>query len=78
MLQWQKSNYYGFGDAQYFNYLKKLHPLYNEDFTLNEAGLKILAGESNAFGIIDRNYQLGGVNVADYEYDENKGGLIPS
>jgi len=78
MLKWQKSTYYGFGDAQYFNYLKKLHPLYNEDFTLNEAGLKILAGESNAFGIIDRNYQLGGVNVADYEYDENKGGLIPS
>ena len=69
MLKWQKSTYYGFGDAQYFIYLKRLQPLYNEDFTLNDMGIKLLKGKSTAFEIINRDYQLGGVNVADFEYD---------
>ena len=76
MLQWQKSTYYGFGDTQYSIYLKRLHPLYNKAFQLNDIGEKVIRGQSTADGLINRNYQLGGLNVADFEYDENKKALV--
>lgn len=72
MLQWQKSTYYGFGDTQYSIYLKRLQPFYNRDFQLNDIGEKVIRGQSSADGLINRNYQLGGVKVSGFEYDENK------
>lgn len=78
MLQWQKNTYYGFGDTQYLIYLKRLQPLYDNDFQLNVIGEKVIRGQSSADGLINRNYQLGGLNVADFEYDENKKALVPA
>jgi hypothetical protein len=72
MLQWQKSTYYGFGDSQYFIYLKRLQPLYDNGFQLNDIGEKVIRGQSSADGLINRNYPLGGVHVSGFEYDENK------
>ncbi len=70
ILRWQKGTYYGFGDSQYFNYLKRLKPLLGEDFSLNEQGQWVLNGSQSAQGLINRDYMLGGVKVSDYVWDE--------
>jgi hypothetical protein len=78
MLNWQRNTFYGFGDAQYFVYLKMLKPLYNNDFRLNDLGNKVVNGKLSAKGIIGRDYQLGGLTVGNFEYDEIQKKIIPA
>jgi hypothetical protein len=61
LLHWQET--YGFGNLQYLNYLEKLRPIFNhfEELTLNSIS------DSSS---IDRDYQMGGVNVKDWVWDE--------
>ena len=69
ILQWQKETYYGFGDSQYFNCLKRLDPLIDQDFSIQlDAGI----------GLINRDYMLGGAKVGDWLWDDRKKRLIPS
>ena len=68
LLQWQE--YYGFGDLQYINYLRRLTPIHDINRTIT---LK----ENYRSAQIDRNYFLGGALVNEWEWDEDHQEIRP-
>lgn len=68
LLQWQE--YYGFGDLQYINYLKRLSPILDVESTIT---LK----HNYRSAQIDRNYFLGGALVSEWEWNEEDQELKP-
>lgn len=71
LLHWPK--HYGFGDLQYFQILKDLKPLF-KDF--KKLKLKEENELSLAIQYLDRNKQLGGAILNDWNYDPNIGELV--
>lgn len=73
-----EDNLYGFGDWQYFVYLKNLYPLLNEEegLSLNPLGEKVMQGEEDFVKWANHDYYLGGTYFKDFRWDENEKRLI--
>jgi hypothetical protein len=69
---------FGFGDWQYFVYLKNLYPLLQEEdgLSVNELGEKVLSGEEDFVKWAQHNYYWGGVHFKSYRWDDEQQKLI--
>ncbi|MEL7119806.1 MAG: hypothetical protein AAFO07_10205, partial [Bacteroidota bacterium] len=75
----REDNDYGFGDMQYFIYLKNLYPLLEDDnngLAVNESGNKVLDGEEDFMDHAKHEYYFGGAYFKDYRWDEENHKLI--
>lgn len=74
----QEEQNYGFGDWQYFVYLKNLYPLLNDDegLRLNALGEKVMQGEEDFMKWANHDYFWGGAYFKDYRWDNNANQLI--
>ncbi|WGD34494.1 DUF1835 domain-containing protein [Olleya sp. YS] len=71
--------YYGFGDLQLQRMIDRLELFYEETkdaLTLNRNGHLALEHQKNFFKQIDTNFQFGGVNKVDFQYDKKENKLI--
>jgi hypothetical protein len=71
---------YGFGDLQYFNILERMSELYHMDdglLEINQAGADIISGNSKYKGVMYDDQYLGGLRMADFEYDAKIQKLVP-
>lgn len=70
ILRWQE--FYGFGDLQYFQVLKRLAPLFksSENLSLKPEVTQALE-EQKPVNLIDRNYFLGGARASKWLWNEN-------
>ncbi|RAJ16164.1 DUF1835 domain-containing protein [Olleya aquimaris] len=71
--------YYGFGDLQLQRMIDRLELFYNETedtLTLNRNGYLALEHQKNFFKLIDTNFQFGGINKSDFQYDKKENKLI--
>lgn len=66
MLQWQ--HYYGFGDLQYYYYIKSLKPFieFGDTLTLNEIGKKSLEEQLDRKSFPSLNLPYGGSRASEY------------
>ncbi len=71
---------FGFGDWQYFVYLKNLYPLLQDEdgLSVNELGEKVLSGKEDFVKWARHDYFLGGVHFKSYRWDEKQQRLIRS
>ncbi len=78
LLQWQ--DYYGFGDLQYFRYLRIIKDLieFEEPLRLSEKGVEALTGNFDRTKSAEMNYDLGGATVNDFRWNESEGQLEPA
>lgn len=77
MLRWQV--WYGFGDLQYFVYLKGLEPLFREvggELHLTEQGERVLDGDLDYLSLPQRPYFFGGVKKQSFRYEPEKQNFI--
>ncbi|QXP58706.1 DUF1835 domain-containing protein [Olleya sp. HaHaR_3_96] len=73
--------YYGFGDLQLERMISRLELFYDETeetLTLNRNGHLAIEHQKNFSKQIDVNFQFGGVNKADFQYDKKENKLIPT
>ncbi len=75
----KEDQHFGFGDSQYFVYLKNLYPLLDEDgeLSVNELGAKVLEGKEDFLKWARHDYYWGGVHYKDYRWDDTHQKLIP-
>lgn len=77
----RQSNFYGFGDLQYFKYLEGLAPLLEEreeQFFINNLGRQVLANHLNFQTIKTGTVYFGGATQQDYHWDNSQQQLFPS
>lgn len=69
---------FGFGDWQYFVYLKNLYPLLQDEdgLSVNELGEKVLSGEEDFVKWAKHDYFWGGVHFKSFRWDEVQEKLI--
>ncbi len=74
----KEDQYFGFGDAQYFTYLKNLYPLLEEEdgLSVNELGAKVLEGKEDFIKWAQHDYYWGGVHFKSYRWDKKRQKLI--
>lgn len=73
--------YYGFGDLQLGRMIDRLQLFYDETedtLTLNRNGHLAIEHQKNFSKIIETNFQFGGANKADFQYDKKENKLIQS
>lgn len=71
--------YYGFGDLQLQRMIDRLVLFYDETedtLTLNRNGFLALEHQKNFLKEIDTNFQFGGINKSDFQYDKKENKLI--
>ena len=71
--------YYGFGNLQLERMINRLALFYGETestLTLNRNGHLALEHQMNFYKKIDTNFQFGGINKADFQYDKKENKLI--
>jgi hypothetical protein len=71
--------YYGFGDLQLKRMIDRLALFYDETentLTLNRNGHLAIEDQKNFYKLIDTNFQFGGVNKADFQYNKKENKLI--
>ncbi|MCE7994173.1 MAG: DUF1835 domain-containing protein [Roseivirga sp.] len=74
LLRWQE--HYGFGDLQFFQVLDRLDPLLTKTPQIDlKPGFKDLLANNTPVRSIDRDYFLGGTQVADWQWDTQKNEL---
>ena len=78
LLQWQQ--FYGFGDLQYFRYIKFLEPFisFNSPLSLSDEGKSFLSGEKSRSSYKALIYPLGGTSSDEYWWDNEKEELVRS
>lgn len=69
---------FGFGDWQYFVYLKNLYPLLQDEdgLSVNELGQKVLSGDEDFVKWARHDYYWGGVHFKSYRWDDRQQKLI--
>lgn len=72
MLKWQQ--HHGFGDAQYFNILENIKPLF-DDF--DKLILKSNLNKERVEALVNRNQILGGAKLSDWYWDDQEKTLVP-
>ncbi|AUC76427.1 DUF1835 domain-containing protein [Olleya sp. Bg11-27] len=73
--------YYGFGDLQLERMINRLELFYDETeetLTLNRNGHLAIEHQKNFSKQIDTEFQFGGVNKKDFQYDKKENKLIPT
>jgi len=71
--------FYGFGDTQIIRIINNLSLFYTEteeEITLNRNGYLALENQKNFFNKLDTNFQYGGVNKTDFQYNKKQNKLI--
>lgn len=73
-----EDTHYGFGDWQYFVYLKNLYPLLQDEdgLSVNSLGQKVLDGEEDFIKWAKHDYYWGGVHYKAFRWDEKNKKLI--
>lgn len=69
---------YGFGDLQYYGYLKRMLPLFKslQPLLLNENGEAVLAGKKDFQTLIQVDEYLGGAQVSQFRWDDDAAALL--
>ena len=73
--------YYGFGDLQLERMINRLELFFDETentLTLNRNGHLAIEHQKNFSKQIDTEFQFGGVNKKDFQYDKKENKLIPT
>ncbi len=73
--------YYGFGDIQLKRMIDELDLFYDETedtLTLNKNGILAFQHQKNFSKDLQINFQLGGINKADFQYKKEENKLIPT
>ena len=74
----QNQGYYGFGDMQYFHYIKVMESLlsFQDSITLSDLGKSYLKGEVKRDAIDSMDYPLGGTTASSYYRDNSDTVLV--
>ncbi len=72
MLRWQQ--FHGFGDAQYFNILEGMKPLFDN---FDQLKLSTKLDKGSVEELLNRDQKLGGAKLSDWYWDEQEKTLIP-
>ena len=66
----ERSDFYGFGDLQYFKYIEDLAPLYHngEALKINDLGQRVLNAEANFVFYANHIYRFGGADNTMYRW----------
>ena len=75
----EKYTHYGFGDLQYYSYLKRLILLFSDidAMKVNDLGMAIYKGQQNFLDLqLAQDTYLGGAKIEQFRWDEHKKALL--
>lgn len=69
---------YGFGDLQYYGYIKRMLPLFEsiQPLVLNDLGKAVVEGDKDFQQLVGETEYLGGANIQQFRWDENQSALL--
>ncbi len=74
----QNQGYYGFGDMQYFHYIKMMEPLlsFEKNISLSDLGKSFLKGKVKRDVVASLDYPIGGTTASTYYWQESNNSLV--